>query len=163
MSNTFVNTNTSTYSEARARYVMGKVHEDLIGLTNRRLMSIERANRIKSYVLYLLNMEALNFFQLQFKNSKGGEIGGLHYKVYSGGYISADEDSGNIDYWALPGDTRVTLLINLDYSSKKIDEVNKQLDEWGFGSGNALTGTKSHLKTYSKDNYGLEQSKIGDW
>jgi hypothetical protein len=119
MSNTYANVGTSTYTEARARYVMDKVHEDLIGLTNRGLMSIQRANQIKDQVLYLMNKEALNYFQLQFKNRSGSKFGGLHYKLNSGGYVSADEDSGDINYWSLPDSTQVILLVDLDRGAKK--------------------------------------------
>ncbi|CAL2105532.1 bacHORMA_1 domain-containing protein [Tenacibaculum sp. 190524A02b] len=160
---TYSRSQTTTYTEARARYVMGKVHEDLIGLMNRGLIDLERANGIKDSVLYLLNKEALLYFQLQFNEPDGTEIGGLHYELNSDGTIYSDEDSGNIDYWLLSKETKVNLLVNLDRSSSNIDEVDKQLEDWGWGKGNALEGTKELLKSYSKDGYGLTQSRIGQW
>lgn len=163
MSHTYTQSQSSTYTEARAKHVMGKVYEDLIGLNSRGLISIDRAEKIKNDILYLLNKEALKFFQLQFNNSKGEKIGGLHYELNVNGHIVSDEDSGNINYWSLASDTKVGLLVQLDYSSSKIDEVNKQLESWGWGSGKALEGTQEHLKSYSKDGYGLKQSKIGTW
>jgi hypothetical protein len=68
-----------------------------------------------------------------------------------------------LNYWSLPSDTRVNLLVDLDYSSPNIDEVNRQLEAWGWGSGNALSGTSNYLKSYSKEGYGFQQSKIGSW
>jgi hypothetical protein len=160
---TFTRSETNTYTEARARYVMGKVHEDLIGLTTRGLITIDRANGIKESVLYLLNKQALRYFQLQFKTSSGAEIGGLHYQLTSDGDVVADDSSGQIDYWMLANDTKVSLLVDIDQESSNIGDVNQQLEDWGWGTGGALSGTKQHLKSYSKDGYGLNQSKIGSW
>ncbi|WP_452230021.1 HORMA-1 domain-containing protein [Lacinutrix sp. MEBiC02404] len=163
MSTSYTRSESSTYTEARARYVMGKVQEDLLGLMSRGLINLDRVNSIKKDVLYLLNKEALKYFQLQFKTPEGNEVGGLHYEVQSSGQIHSDEDSGRINYWLLSSDTKVNLLVQLNRSSENIDEVDKQLEEWGWGNGSALTGTREVLKSYSKDGYGLNQSKIGTW
>lgn len=160
---TYSRSQTSTYTEARARYVMGKVHEDLLGLMSRGLINLDRANSIKESVLYLLNKQALKYFQLQFKKPDGTEIGGLHYELKSDGTIHSDENSGNIDYWLLSSETKVNLLVCLNRDSPNIDEVDRQLEDWGWGDGSALEGTKEVLKSYSKDGYGLTQSKIGQW
>lgn len=154
---------TDTYSESRARDVMGKVYEDLLGLQGRGLITNDRANSIRRDVLYLLDKRALDYFQLQFRNASGGEIGGLHYKVSSDGTLQGDSDSGSIDYWMLSEGTKVKLLVSLDRSSSKIEEVDQQLDDWGYGDGTALSGTSQYLKSYSKDGFGLIQSKIGEW
>lgn len=163
MSTSYTRSESSTYTESRARYVMGKVQEDLLGLMNRGLMRLDRVNSIKSDVLYLLNKEALKYFQLQFKTPDGKEVGGLHYEVHSNGQIYSDENSGRINYWLLSSDTRVNLLVQLDRDSKNIDEVDRQIENWGWGNGSALLGTREVLKSYSKDGYGVTQSKIGSW
>lgn len=165
MSNIYAQTisQSSTYTEARARYVMGKVYEDLLGLMGRALIDINRANQIRNQVQYLLEKQALNYFQLQFKKPSGTEIGGLHYQLKSDGNIYADEKSGGLNYWNLPSDAKVTLLIDLDESSLYIDEVNRQLEAWGCGCGSSLSGTSDYLKSYSKEGYGFQQSKIGSW
>jgi hypothetical protein len=121
----------STYTEARARYIMGKVYEDLLGLMGRSLIDINRADQIRSNVQYLLEKQVLKYFQLQFKKPSGDEIGGLHYQLKADGNIYADEKTGGLNYWSLPSDTRVNLLVDLDYSSPNIDEVNRQLEAWG--------------------------------
>ncbi|SHG30805.1 HORMA-1 domain-containing protein [Flagellimonas flava] len=163
MSTSYTRSESTTYTAARARYVMGKVQEDLLGLMNRGLISLERVNSIKSDVLYLLDKQALKYFQLQFKTPGGKEIGGLHYEVKSNGQVYSDEDSGRINYWMLSSDTKVNLLVDLDRNSNNIDEVDRQLEDWGWGTGTALSGTKEVLKSYSKEGYGLTQSKIGTW
>ena len=163
MALSYTRSEASSYSEARARYVMGKVYEDLLGLTHRGLITKERADQIRSDVLYLLNKQVLEYFQLQFKKPDGTEIGGLHYELKSDGQIYSDEDSGNINYWMLSSDTKVNLLVSLNRSASNIQEVDEQLEEWGWGTGKSLEGTRQALKSYSKDGYGLNQSKIGDW
>jgi len=163
MSNSRTNSASSAYTEARAKYVMEKVHEDLIGLSGRGIITLERANNIKEEVLYLLNKQVLIFFQLKFIDPKGNEIGGLHYKLFSKSYIASDQDSGDINYWCLSRDTHVQLFVSLDHKADNIDEVNKQLKKWSYGVGNPLEGAKEELKSYSKDGYGLKQIKIGKW
>ncbi|WP_422104481.1 hypothetical protein [Winogradskyella sp.] len=163
MSTSYTRSESSTYTEARARYVMNKVQEDLLGLMSRDLISLDRVKSIKSDVLYLLNKEALKYFQLQFKTPDGEEVGGLHYEVNANGQIYSDEDSGRINYWMLSSDIKVNLLVQLDRDSKNIAEVDRQLEDWGWGTGSALTGTREVLKSYSKDGYGVTQSKIGAW
>jgi len=162
MSYTNTNSNSSTWSEARANHVMGKVYENLMGLKSRGLITIQRANQIREQILYLLSKQVLNFFELQFINSSGVKIGGLHYKVFPTGVIS-DEDSKDENYWRLSNDIRVCLLVDLDENSSNIKEVNNKLKEWGFGIGSPLEGVEEELRTYSKDGYGLKQIKIGDW
>lgn len=163
MSYTNTNSQSSSYTEARANYVMGKAYENLIGLKKCGLITMERANTIRSQILYLMDKQVLEFFELQFIDPNDSEIGGLHYKVISGGYIISDDESEDQNYWRLSDSTRVRLLVSLNRKSSNIDEVDKQLEEWSFGTGQALKGVKEELKTYSKGGFGLKQSKIGDW
>jgi hypothetical protein len=163
MSNTFTRTETNTYTDARAYYVMGKVYENLIGLMSRGLITKTRVDNIRSDILYLLSKGALDFFELQFCKSNGSKLGGIHYKAISNGYIYSDEESGGFDFWSLPNETRVILFVNLDYNSKYIQEVEKQLEKWGWGTGKRLEGDTTYLKSYSKDGYGFKENKVGIW
>lgn len=162
MTQAYTRSITDTYTEARARYVMGKVYEDLMSLMLAGLITKDRADKIRTDILYLLSKKALKFFELQFKKS-GSEIGGLHYEVRNDSAISMDDDSGNIDFWGLDKTVTVGLLVQLDKSSPNIDEVNRQLAAWGWGTGNALTGIPQFSKSYSKDGFGVKQSIIGKW
>lgn len=160
---TYTRSHTSTYTEARARYVMGKVKDDLYGLMNRSLITQKRVDTIYNSLLYLLNHEVLHFFELQFKKGNGHPIGGLRYEVNTSGTIYSDKESGAIDYWSLPDNTRVDLLVDLDQGAKNYQQVMDQLSQWGWGTGRSLEGKEEHLKNYSKDGYGLSQKIIGDW
>ena len=153
---------TDTYTETRARYIIGKVYEDLIGLMSAGLITKDRADQIRSDILYLLSKKVLKYFELQF-TLFGVEIGGLHYEVRGDSTIFMDDESGNIDFWGLSKSVYVGLLVQLDYSSPNINEVNRQLEAWGWGSGNALSGSHQYSKSYSKDGFGVKQSIIGKW
>ena len=163
MSTTSTNTITDTYSETRAKYVMGKVYEDFMGLMTRAIISKERADRMRRDLLYLLDKKVLKSFQLQFANRNGQKIGGIHYEVRSDSTIAIDDQSGGIDFWGLDDDTTVNLFIKKDPSSPNLAEVNRQLIAWGWGPGSALAGTSTYAKSYSNSGFGVKQSIIGTW
>lgn len=163
MSYTNTNSQSTSYTEARANYVMGKAYENLIGLKKRGLITMERANTIRSQILYLMDKQVLDFFELQFIDSNGSEIGGLHYKVISGGYIVSDDESEDENYWRLSDDTHVGLLVSLNRKSSNIEEADRQLEEWGAKEGQALKGASEELKTFSKGGFAIKQIKKGDW
>src|ERR1700722_14610096 len=157
MSATNTNTVTDTYSETRARYVMGKVYEDFMGLMTRAVISKEYADRMPRELLYLLDKRVLKSFQLQFTNSYGRKIGGIHYEVRSDSTIAIDDHSGGIDFWGLDDDTTVNLFIQKDLYSPNLAEVNRQLIAWGWGAGSALAGTPTYAKSYSNGGFGVKQ------
>ncbi len=163
MSFTTTRSVTDTYTEARARYVMGKVYDHLVSLYMTDIITKDYADEIRRDILFLMDKKAVTYFQLQFKTPGGSEIGGLHYEVRADSTISMDEDSGGIDFWRLAKNTEVSLLVNLNRYSPNISQVNKQLEEWGYGTGAALTGTHQSSKSFSKDGYGLKESIIGKW
>ncbi len=163
MSYTTTRSVTDTYTEARARYVMGKVYDHLVSLYTRGLITKDYADSLRNDLLYLLGKRALTYFQLQFKTSSGGEFGGLHYEVRADSTLSVDDESGGLDFWGLPSNTSVSLLVNLNRSSAYITEVDRQLEAWGWGSGSSLHGTHAPSKTFSKDGFGLKESIVGTW
>lgn len=162
MSDTYVNSATNTYTEARARYVMGKVYEDLIGLMTADLITKDYADKTRRELLYLLDKKVLKSFQLQFKDAYGREKGGIHYEVRADSTIAVDDQTGGIDFWGLDGIT-VNLFIKKDPYSPNLAEVNRQLIAWGWGSGSALTGSATYAKSYSSGGFGVQQSIIGKW
>lgn len=163
MSTTYTRSETDTYTEARARYVLGKVYEDMISLFQANFLTKAKCDQWREDLLYIIDKRAMSYFQFQFKKADGSEIGGLHYEQNSTGGISSDDNTGGIDYWELPSDTKVSLLVNLNISSINYAEVNEELNNRGWGSGQSLSGTQQYLKSYSKDGFGYKQSKIGAW
>src|SRR4051794_32193443 len=69
---------TSTYSEARARYVLGKVKDELLAFTMRGLLPIEEARRWCDDLLYLLDLGAIDHFEVQC-HTPSGRCCGLGY------------------------------------------------------------------------------------
>jgi hypothetical protein len=153
----------NTYTEARARYVMGKVYEEITSMMLVGLITIERANLIRTQLLYLLDKQALTFFEFQFYRSTI-QIGGLRYIVRADNTIVADDESGNIDFWTLHNTgVFVTLFLELNQSSPNIGAVQVQLEKWGCGNGRALSGTERVHNQYSSNGYGVKQSIFGTW
>jgi hypothetical protein len=150
MSTTYTRSETDTYTEARARYVLGKVYEDMISLFQANFLTKAKCDQWREDLLYIIDKRAMSYFQFQFKKADGSEI-------------SSDDNTGGIDYWELPSDTKVSLLVNLNISSINYAEVNEELNNRGWGSGQSLSGTQQYLKSYSKDGFGYKQSKIGAW
>lgn len=164
MFETYTRSNTDTYSEARARYVMGKVYDHLVSLYMRGIITKDHADQMRNDILYLMDKKAITFFEIQFKTLTGREIGGLHYEVRADSTISMDEDSGGVDFWGLDkNNTVASLLVWLNRASPNITEVDRQLAEWGWGSGAALAGSSQPSKSFSKDGFGLKESIIGKW
>ena len=163
MSHTYTQSITDTYTEARAKYVLGKVYEDMIALFQAGILTKERCDSWRNDLLYIIDNRAMSYFQFQLFKSDGTEIGGLHYEQNSTGAITSDDKTGAIDYWNLPANSSVRLHVSLNTSSSKYIEVNTELNNRGWGTGNSLNGTQQYLKSYSKDGFGLKQSKIGQW
>lgn len=154
----------NTYTEARARYVIGKIYEDTLNMWNARLITTEKCNNWRTDLLYLLNKQVLSQFEFQFRKPNGEEIGGLRQIVKSDNSISIDDDSGGNDFFNLPSNTQVSLLAILDPEAHNYDEANKELEERGWGSnGRQLTGASNSHGSYSKDGYGVNINKIGEW
>jgi hypothetical protein len=162
MANTMTRSVSDTYSEARARYVMGKVYDHLVSLYLRGLITKDRADRMRSDILYLMDRRAVTYFELQFK-TPGYTDRGLHYEVRADSTISVDDESGGLNFWGLSSNTEVSLVVKLNHSSPHIAEVNRQLEEWGWGTASALSGTYQSSKSFSKDGFGLKESIVGSW
>lgn len=158
MIQSFTASGTDTYSEARANYIVGKVYENTLNLMNTGLITKLRADGIRQDILYLLSKKALKWFELQFRKPDGAQIGGIHYELKADGSIYSDEPSGGLDFWELPSNTVVKLLIDLDRTSPYIAEVDAQLAAWGWGTGSALQGTMEYHRSFSKEGFGLQQS-----
>jgi len=163
MSDTYTNSISNTYSEARGRYVLGKVYEVLMNLLMVDLITKSFADECRTELLYLMDKKALKSFEFQFRTPGGSEIGGLHYEVRADSSIVIDDDSGGVDFWGLNKTTKVSLNLTKDKNSPYIDEVNRQLTAWGYGPGSALTGSSTQIGSFSKGGFGVNQSKIGSW
>ncbi len=151
----------STYTEARARKVMGKVQSDLIGMQNASLIAEHQVTKWVDDVLYCLNKEALRMFEFQLTLPDGSKRG-IRYNVKDDGTISEDASTGGIDYYDLPKGTRVNLVIDPREGKLSSIQLELQARGWGF-NGQVLPGEGTRDSAYSKDGYGLQRMKIGAW
>lgn len=153
----------STYSEARARYVMDKVLDDIVGLFARSFITKQTALDWYRDVYYILSKEAAEFFELQF-STLGSRRVGLRYVVTDDGQIYEDSDSGGLDYFALPDGITVLLFVRLRTYSRNYRDVVQELCRRGWGTnGRELDGTLTRERAYSKDGYGVTRNRVGDW
>lgn len=153
MSYTSTYSDTDTYTEARARYVMGKIYDDFTHLITRGFKYPGRDD-IRSWrddLLYLMNKKALYGFQVKFSFPGGGEEA-WEYILKSDNSVQTDSKSGGKDLYDYPDNTSVSIVISRDHSNS---EVNDYLAKRGWGSGGSfLTGTITSNGAYSKDGYG---------
>jgi len=158
MSRTSANTYSysDSYTEARARAVTDKVYEDLITISMKGLISLERANKIREDLLYFQKKKALDYFQFQFYDSKNKVVKALHYKVETGGTIYRNDESGGIDYYDFKDVKSMGFLVQIFNDANKIKEVLEYTKDWG--KGETFEGTSSAQRTYSKDNYGITRN-----
>jgi hypothetical protein len=150
----------TTYSETKADYVTGRIYEELKGIYYRGLITSERAVNMRTILLNLQRMEALDFFEIQFIKPNQ-EICGLRYTLDSMGGINIDDRSGNIDYYKLPDETSVNFLIKLVRNQEKAQRGDEYLTNLGWGNGKSLNEEGNYLKSFLKEGYGFKQNIIG--
>lgn len=153
----------STFTESRARFVMDKFLDDILGLHGRGFITQEKALKWYRDVLYVLSKESADYFEVQFSSSANSECG-LRYQISDDGYIYEDSESGGIDFYSLPNNIQASLFLSLRTNSKKYDEVLTELKERGWGTnGKSLEGNSVRDRAYSKSGYGLVRNKVGNW
>jgi len=156
-------TRTNTYTEARARYVMEKVLDDIIGLFSRGLITKERALSWHADLSYIISMKAMDFFEIQLR-TPGGSTPGLRYELTDDGQLYEDTDSGGIDFFLLPTGTTAGLFVSLRENSPNAAAVRSQLQANGWGTnGHKLDGTIVRERAYSSDGFGVTRNRVGDW
>ncbi|OJJ19946.1 hypothetical protein BKI52_15830 [marine bacterium AO1-C] len=161
---TYTNTysQSNTYTEARARYIMGKVYEDTLGMWNAGLITRALCDGWRDDLLYLLDQQVLIKFEFQFKKPNLAEKVGLRYTVVSDGSIYSDDHSGGHDFFGLPSGTNASLVVTLNSEASSYEEANKELERRGWGNnGKSLTGNATSHGTYSKGGYGTNIENFG--
>lgn len=148
-----------TFTEARARYVMGKIFDDFNGVLFRGFSS-PSAETIKSWrndVQFVMEKDALYSFELQFYHS--GKSWVLRYEVDKYGSIARDDDSGGLDFYNIA--QGATVRIVLDYNRAKT-VVTEYLYNKGWGSDGKFTGQNGTSdKSFSKDGFGVNRKLTG--
>ena len=157
MSYTQTRSQTSTFTEARARYVMEKVQEDLVALAIAGPITFERMRKLYDDLTYMAKAQALTSIDLKFS---GG--GGIRYAFSDNGTLLMDDDGGGLNLYGLPSSTTVDVVVK--YGPKVAEPVRTEMRRRGWVSGGTLLeGDSQSDRTFSKDGYGAERHIFGDW
>lgn len=157
MSSTYTTSETSTYTEARARYVLQKAWDDLIGLMCLEHISRENANKWYREIKHLLDLEALKSFEIKVKN-QGSTIMAWRYDVLANGSIYEDSESGGIDLSDIPAGSSCAIVVDLTNDAGNKQAALDFLHQNGWRNGSFTTGTFQSDRAFSKDGYGLKRS-----
>ena len=157
---TFTASSTDAYTEARAKYVMGKAYDDFLALMSRGFDGITKQvlDNWRDDILYFMDKRALEWFQVQLVLPDGTKKA-LMYEVKHNGMFLSDNASGGINFWQFPKESKVSLLFHRNQNNS--EDIDAYVLRRGFGIGSVITGTSSGQVTYSKDNYGLTRKMIG--
>jgi hypothetical protein len=161
MSDTFTNSESDSYTESRALYVMGKVYDDFHSIAGRGFtgFSSRYLTSMKEDIFYLMTQKVLKMFQIQFTH--GSKEWAVEYTVSSDGSIQVDRDSGGIDYWQIPQAASLRIVARWDRSKSRV-EAEMERRGW-TGSASWVTGKVISDGGYSKSGFGLYKNRIGSW
>ena len=162
MSTTFTISNTETYTEADVKAVMQNTYEDIIGFANRKLVDYSRVKSWIEDLVYLLNEEVLESFEIQLYNSAGIRFQAYKYVINKYGYIDSGSSSGGINYFEIPDGTKFGLLADVDFTKSNAEKIKKYLFEdknWGQ-DGSSMQGTTSFERSHSSGSLELKRFVI---
>lgn len=162
MYGTYTTSTTVTWTEARIRYVMDKVFEDLLSQVTAGLLRHESAVKWRDDFSYLLRNQAVERFQVQFERPSGSKAG-VEYRVIEGGHVVIDEPSGGNDYFGFPSGTKATAVVRYRSDCPNLDAVRAEMARRGWGGRGEIMSAGPVDSTYSRDGCGLERSRLGDW
>jgi hypothetical protein len=157
MSSTFTQSYTSTYTEARARYVLQKAFDDLVGLFSHQVITKEQALDWYNELKYVIDIQAMKAFEFKVKNN-GKEIKVWRYDVSDDGSLLENSESGGINFDDVPTSATASIVVDLVEDPKKKREALEYLHKQGWGNGSFFVGTAKPDKAFSKDGFGLKRT-----
>lgn len=158
MSGSYTSSNTNTYSEARAKYVLGKLKQDFQSIHNRGFESIswETLNSWWEDVSFVAHQQALTRCQIKFEwpDHPGAAV---DYHMSTDGTIQVDGDASSIDFHKIPQHAKVRITIRRNPNNQTVTDY---LAKRGWGKGSFLEGESTQQGGYSKGGYGANISSI---
>jgi hypothetical protein len=152
---------TNTHTESRASYISDKVAADIFGLVSRGILEKESAIEWMDIVDICLRKNGLEKFQLKISRP-GGEEAAVTYQVDSTGTISFDENSGGLDWYEFEINSSVSIVIRRNSNGINDSDINQLLQKYGWTTGASfIEGNEYKDKSYSKDGFGVNRSRIG--
>lgn len=161
MSTTFTLSRTDTFTESRARYVMGKIFDDFNSILFRGFTknTTEQLKGWRDDVHFIMEQNALHHFELQF--SYGSQEWIVRYDVDKSGGISRDDDSGGIDFYCIPTASVINIVVRRDPKNSKVTEY---LEGRGWTTGGNFKGeTGISDRAYSKEGFGVNRKLVGNF
>jgi Bacterial HORMA domain family 1 len=162
MTSTNTATHSSTFTEARAREVMRNVHSDFMNLASAGLITREDAQRWYDDIAYAVLSEVVATFQVQLTRPNGTTFG-LSYTIRDDGTVLEDSKAGGFDPFGLPRGTYACPCIFYRLEAPNFERVRADLRKRGWGPGGSLIEGGARDRAFSKDGYGIERSKVGEW
>lgn len=162
MSATYTASQTSTFSEARARAVMRRVLGDFMNVASAGLIGRERIQGWYEELEYAVLHEVVDTFQLQL-TKPGGERLGVSYTIRDDGTILEDSKAGGLDFQNFPPKTSVTLCLSYRPGAKHLEKVRTYFRERGWTNGSLIDGLVSRDRAFSRDGFGIARGTLGDW
>lgn len=150
-----------TFTEARARHVLGKIFDVFNGIIFRGFTMASQSEIIgwRDDIQFIMEHDSLYHFEIQF--SSNGQKWVVRYEVDKYGNISRDDDSGGIDFYNVPASAIINIVVSRDRENQ---EVSDYLLKRGWGSeGSFFAENASTSRAYSKDGYGVNQKLLGDF
>jgi hypothetical protein len=143
---------------------MGKIFDDFHSISFRGFYFIENnpswLQKMKEDIFFVMTEKALEKFQIQFHDTNQNSWA-VEYEVKSDGSIFQDSESGGIDYWEIPANASINIIMDRDVENKKVtDYLN--LRGWGTG-GQFVEGDFIDDGAYSKNGFGTTKGRRGAW
>jgi hypothetical protein len=118
------------------------------------------SNNLKEWrddIQFVMEKNALTCFEIQFRLL--GKEWAVRYEVVSG-TISRDDESGGLDFYNIPANASLSLVVTRDTTNK---DVNDYVERRGWGSdGKFIAEGANNDKSYSKDGFGVNRKILGD-
>lgn len=158
MSDSYTHSNSNTYTEARAKYVLGKLKQDFQNIYNRGFdnLSWDALHGWLEDVSFVVHQKALTRCQIKFEwpDSAGAAV---DYHMVTDGSIQVDGDASGLDFHKVPQNAKVRITIRRDPNNQTVTDY---LAKRGWGKGSFLEGEFTDQGGYSKDGYGANMSSF---
>lgn len=151
----------STFTEARVRAVMEKVHEDLTAFVTCHWVTLAAAQKWYNDLTFMLLKRIVVSFDFKFVFG-GSDDRGIRYEVSDDGALIEDDESGGMDLYGLPIDLEIQVVVL--FSRYPEPALMTELNDRGwYMGGQCFVGSGTLDRVYSKSGWGVRRYKFGDW
>lgn len=153
------NSSSNTHTEARSRYVMGKIKDDFYNAAYRGFTTISTTTLLNSWkdIEFVMNENTL--FKCQMKFTWDEKAAAVNYEVVSDGSIQIDSESAMVNLHQIPAHANIYFVIRRDHTNAAVSDY---LEKKGWVSNASfLEGTSKNVGGYSNSGFGIDLSTIG--